>query len=121
MEAYFENVTHHELQCSKNIKISNCVDSESPAGGLLLVHICVVFAAPLRWFGHGSPSSGVMLRNVAAVSRLAEQTSHQPCFPPPHLFVQQSITADFCAVRLTLAEGYWVTSYHRQGKKNGFV
>lgn len=36
----------------------------------------------VRCFGCGSPSREVMLRNVAAVSRLAEHTPHQPCLPP---------------------------------------
>lgn len=55
-------------------------------------YLCCVCSSP-RWFSHGSPSREVMLRNVAGVSRLAEQTPHQPCLlsfppllsPPPHL------------------------------------
>lgn len=65
----------------------------------------------LRCFSCGTPSRKATLRNVAAVSRLAEQTPQRPCLPsllsssppclsPSHLFVQQSITADFCAVPL---------------------
>lgn len=99
---------------SPSCVVNYCAISEFPAGVLLLVHICVVLAALLRSFSHGSPSREVVLRNAAGVSGSAEQTplrprlpppppsSSPPCLSPPRLFVQRSVEADFC-------EGHWVT------------
>ena len=100
------NLTFHE------VKIPNGrADRESPAGGLLLVHICVVCAAPLRRFSRGSPSREVMSRNAAAASRSAEQTPHQPLLPPPPPHLPASLPVVSLCSRATPAGGYWVTCH----------
>lgn len=100
----------------QRLKISKHVDSKA-----LQVVCC-----SLRCFGCGSPSREVMLRNVAAVSRLAEPTPHQPRLPPSAPLLLTSLplfSSSLCAAEHRgwfLAEGYWVTC-HRERKKNVLI
>lgn len=75
----------------------------------------------LRCFSCGTPSRRVTLRNVAAVSRLAEQTPQRPCLPSLLTSLPFSFSS-FCAAEhhswflCRPPEGYWVM-FHRQEKK----